>query len=855
MKKALLTKLMLLLCALIAGSSSVWATDVLYYTFTTAKNTGNNAYASTYDVVIDDLTWNVPGNQYDNGQLRIGGKGGSQSTSVSTFDRIITGKSAIGSAITKITFKHGGISNNNCVVNSVKLTVADNSSFTDGVDYELTPSFSLNTDGSFDFVPTSPATQFAKDSYYKFTINLTITGKTNYFLLVKSIEFYAPEGTSTTVATPTISGQTPFYASTEVSIACSTTGASIQYSLDDGANWTAYSDPFTLTETKTVKAKATKSGSNDSEVASMTFTKGTVQTVADALTAINALADNGTIENQFVEGVVSTAATSVSSGKMNYSISDDGSKTSELTVYQGKGLNNASFSAATDLALGDKVTVFGTLKKYVSGTKTTPEFISGNYLVDFVAVPRFSVAAGAVASGTQVALSTPQDGFTIYYTTDGSDPKTLGTEYTGVITISAATTIKAYAKKGTILSNVATAEYTLATPAATPTFSPTAGAYNAAQNVEISTTTDGAEIYYTTNGTEPTTSSTKYTTAIAVNKNTTIKAIAVKDGLANSAVATANYTFYVALPYSFDGNGEDAGSVIGLTANSLASYPSSPKIQFNGTDDYLIIGINEAATLLSYDIKGNSFSNSTFKVQTSADGETYTDLKEYTSLTSTITHESIDNIPSSARYIRFIYANKSNGNVGIGKIGINSEAITITDATWASFSNAKALDFTGTGVTAYIAKSNGSTNSVTLTEIEKVPASTGIVVNATAGTYAIPVLTAAADATTGNLLKPWLTAGTPGDATYYTLAVDGSSNPIFKKSSGGTLAAGKAYLVMSGTSAPELGVDFEGGITGINTVKGSEFNSNDNIYNLNGQRVANPTKGLYIVNGKKVIVK
>ena len=198
----------------------------------------------------------------------------------------------------------------------------------------------------------------------------------------------------------------------------------------------------------------------------------------------------------------------------------------------------------------------------------------------------------------------------------------------------------------------------------------------------------------------------------------------------------------------------------------------------------------------------------------------------------------------------------TSGNNQISQIEIKlaaSKDVTITAATWASFSSASALDFTNTDVTAYIAKEKDA-NNVTLTEIKKVPANTGIVVNAAAaGTYAIPVLSDAADATTDNLLKPWLTEGEPGDATYYTLAVDGG-NPIFKKSSGGTLAAGKAYLVMPAAAAPELGVDF-GGTTGINAVNGSEFKVNGEYYNLAGQRVANPSKGLYIVNGKKVIVK
>ncbi|MDD7018727.1 MAG: chitobiase/beta-hexosaminidase C-terminal domain-containing protein, partial [Bacteroidales bacterium] len=80
-----------------------------------------------------------------------------------------------------------------------------------------------------------------------------------------------------------------------------------------------------------------------------------------------------------------------------------------------------------------------------------------------------------------------------------------------------------------------------ATQLAAPTFTPAGGTFTSAQNVTISAA-DGATIYYTTDGTDPTTSSTKYESAITVSKTTTIKAIAVKDGYANSDIATATYT-------------------------------------------------------------------------------------------------------------------------------------------------------------------------------------------------------------------------------------------------------------------------------------------------------------------------
>jgi hypothetical protein len=89
---------------------------------------------------------------------------------------------------------------------------------------------------------------------------------------------------------------------------------------------------------------------------------------------------------------------------------------------------------------------------------------------------------------------------------------------------------------------VGTAAYTISTRAATPTFSPAGGTYTSAQTVTISDTTTGATIYYTTNGTTPTTSSTRYTVPISVSATETIKAIAVAAGFSQSRVGSAAYT-------------------------------------------------------------------------------------------------------------------------------------------------------------------------------------------------------------------------------------------------------------------------------------------------------------------------
>jgi hypothetical protein len=86
------------------------------------------------------------------------------------------------------------------------------------------------------------------------------------------------------------------------------------------------------------------------------------------------------------------------------------------------------------------------------------------------------------------------------------------------------------------------------TQAATPTLSPAAGTYSDPQSVSISDATSGASVYYTTNGTKPTTSSTKYTGPITVSSTETLQAIAVATGDTNSAAASAVYTINSASP-------------------------------------------------------------------------------------------------------------------------------------------------------------------------------------------------------------------------------------------------------------------------------------------------------------------
>ncbi|HEY2471105.1 MAG TPA: chitobiase/beta-hexosaminidase C-terminal domain-containing protein [Terracidiphilus sp.] len=171
---------------------------------------------------------------------------------------------------------------------------------------------------------------------------------------------------------------------------------------------------------------------------------------------------------------------------------------------------------------------------------------SGNHLPpQTAATPTFTPAAGTYTSVQSITISDATPGATIYYTTNGSTPNTSSTPYTKAIPVSTTGTIEAIAvAAGYTNSSVASAAYTINLPAAaTPTFSPATGTFTSTQAVTISDATSEASIYYTTDGSTPTASSTLYSSPITVSATTTINAIAVASGYSNSPVASATYTF------------------------------------------------------------------------------------------------------------------------------------------------------------------------------------------------------------------------------------------------------------------------------------------------------------------------
>ena len=161
---------------------------------------------------------------------------------------------------------------------------------------------------------------------------------------------------------------------------------------------------------------------------------------------------------------------------------------------------------------------------------------------------------------------------------------------------------------------------------------------------------------------------------------------------------------------------------------------------------------------------------------------------------------------------------------------------------------------------AYIAKKEEST--VKLYEITKVPKNTGILLCATDGggkKYTVDVATGDMDTTTGNLFVRGTGAAvaTSGGGDFKNYILNVVNNKLgFYQANGNTVATNRAYLhtdVAAPAGAIELMFDDEE-TTGIANVSVKNTTSSE-YFNLAGQRVAQPTKGLYIVNGKKVVIK
>lgn len=497
-----------------------------------------------------------------------------------------------------------------------------------------------------------------------------------------------------------------------------------------------------------------------------------------------------------------------------------------------------------------------------------------------------SVKVGGTSWGTQTNTTTTATSF----------------DFTGTGNGEISIELKNQAAKALYIKSI-TVEYTTGKVTPTPTITPASKTFSKSFEATISCTDAAAKIYYTLDGKEPNEKSELYTEAGVTipEATTTLKAVAIKDGKA-SKVADAVYTYVapVAPTYTYTFWSEDWSSYEKDNIPSKgenATYEckdgkSATKI-YNGTSaggtspELLISRNNGSLTINVTSLKGYS-GTLYFSFLTNNDKFT---------VTSTTTDVKIGE-PTKEGEKKYIYTyaitvpegteglnlkitniNPENGaNMRVDNLSLSAKlknlgtgSFTITPAQYGTYYTEDAFVMPE-GVTGYtITDKNGE--SLTLNAAypanEVVPAKTALLLKATEKPatkqeFTYTIVNSDKVAPEGNLLHGSVEATethVEGATTYYKLAKGEEGIGFYWANENGTAftnGANKAYLAITGKLSQMRGFSFESMTTGINNVVANTNNSkNAVIYDLNGRRVnsLNAAKGVYIVNGKKVIVK
>jgi len=380
------------------------------------------------------------------------------------------------------------------------------------------------TDGS---TPTSTSTKYNDTS-------IAVVGSETIKAIAIANGFTSPAAVA--VYTISIPGQTTsptftpaagtYSTAQSVALSCATSGATIYYTVDGSQPTTAssvYSAPISVTASETVKAMAVAAGSTNSLVASAAYT---IQLPAAAPIFSPA---GGTYAS-----AQSVTLASTTPGAVIYYTLDGSAPTANSSVY------------STPIVVGASQTIKAIALATNYGTSSVSGAVFAINVPGVTESPTFSPVAGTYTAAQSVTLTSATSGATIYYTLDGSTPSMSSTVYSTPIGVGASETIKALATStGNSNSQVSSAAYAIQLPAAAPTAAPAGGSYTSAQSVTLASTTAGATIYYTVDGTAPTTSSSVYSAPIGVGANETIKAMAVATGSSTSAVTTAAYVISI----------------------------------------------------------------------------------------------------------------------------------------------------------------------------------------------------------------------------------------------------------------------------------------------------------------------
>ena len=429
---------------------------------------------------------------------------------------------------------------------------------------------------------------------------------------------------------------------TEISITCDTEEASIYYTTDGNdptTESTLYEGPFTLSTDATVKAIAVKTGLTNSSIASVTFN----------------LPINVANIAEFIETASSNAATitgtvTVVAQYNSYLFVQD--ESGKIIVYGslGQTYNN-----------GDQLTgIKGTWSPYNGLPEMKPETSSFGAATTGTAVEPETLAIEEIAidnllayikiEGVTIPESTSKSftisdetgSITMYNTLGITVPSGENLTVTGFISCYN-TTVQVMPLEITSASGMEVVEM--------PEITPNGGTISKDQTIEITCATDGASIYYTTNGNDPTTESTLYEGPFTLTEECTVKAIAVADNMENSAIAEAVFTFL----------SEDSKTATYDFTDPSSLTPAQPENAFGGGNDSAVV-LNDvelsAGDTKLVCAKGTATTDSRIWAGTSA-----YDLRTYNGSTITISvaNGTLTSIVFEGNKIDDTYATASNG--------------------------------------------------------------------------------------------------------------------------------------------------------------------------------------------------
>jgi len=464
----------------------------------------------------------------------------------------------------------------------------------------LTMAYRLTSTGAQDAASGTPhvyAYSFVINSA-KSVASLTLPANRNVIVLAVNASPNIP--TAPMAATPTFGLAPGVYTTAQTVTLADTTTNSVIYYTTNGTTPTTGSTqyvsgtPITVGATTTIEAIAVAAGFTNSAVAMAVYTIGSAAPVTNVnlTTAANIVATQ--VDGTAVPGTgVDNFGDAYSSVLLGSSLNWSGqtfqfgapgvvNAVSGVTV----GLPSGNYSSLTFLASGFNGTQTAQTFLVTYSDGTTQTFTQS--LSDWYATTTQTGEAVASAMAYRVLNSG---------TTDAN---------TGIVhlygysfALNSAKTVTSFSlpnnRNVVVLAiNLSTSAFTAIT--ATPTLSPVPGTYTSAQSVTLADITSGASIYYTTNGTTPTTTSTLYSagTPIAVNSTTTIEALAVSANAANSSVATGVYTISQSGSFAVTPTSTSVSIAQGATGSD--AFAVTPANGFTGSVSFAVTGLPAGAT-------------------------------------------------------------------------------------------------------------------------------------------------------------------------------------------------------------------------------------------------------------------